>query len=429
MKRLIITFLAALTAVVALAQEAEKLSLSLSIDEANNYALEHNRAMKNASLSVKQSEAARWQAIASMLPQASASLDYVNMCGFETTMYGMPIPMNPYGQLGIKATWAVGGQQIVGALISDLAVEMSNIGVSKSEQVITSNVTTTYATILAMQETLDLLKKNQKNLQDLYEMTLNSVKVGVAEQIDADQLSVQVSSMESGINNTARNIEILYNTLRLLLGTGVDAEITLTSAISDIINIESAMQLLSHDLVLEENYDYQLAKKNAELSKQQVTMAGMAFVPTLAAYYQYTGKTYFGEAEGMNTTPPNTVGVSLSIPIWSSGVRSAAVTEKKLAYQASQNDLLDTEDNLKLQDKQYRYNLVTAYENYEIQKRNITVTENVFANISKKFEYGYSTSLDVTNASTNLINAQSNYISSVLEMVQAHIKLKDLLNK
>ena len=429
MKRLIITFLAALTVVVALAQETEKLSLSLSIDEANNYALEHNRAMKNASLSVKQSEAARWQAIASMLPQASASLDYVNMCGYETTMYGMPIPMNPYGQLGIKATWAVGGQQIVGALISDLAVEMSNIAVSKSEQVITSNVTTTYATILAMQETLDLLKKNQKNLQDLYEMTLNSVKVGVAEQIDADQLSVQVSSMESGINNTARNIEILYNTLRLLLGTGVDAEITLTSAISDIINIESAMELLSHDLVLGENYDYQLAKKNAELSKQQVTMAGMAFVPTLAAYYQYTGKTYFGEAEGMNTTPPNTVGVSLSIPIWSSGVRSAAVTEKKLAYQASQNDLLDTEDNLKLQDKQYRYNLVTAYENYEIQKRNITVTENVFTNISKKFEYGYSTSLDVTNASTNLINAQSNYISSVLEMVQAHIKLKDLLNK
>ena len=429
MKRLIITFLAALTVVVALSQETEKLSLSLSIDEANNYALEHNRAMKNASLSVKQSEAARWQAIASMLPQASASLDYVNMCGYETTMYGMPIPMNPYGQLGIKATWAVGGQQIVGALISDLAVEMSNIAVSKSEQVITSNVTTTYATILAMQETLDLLKKNQKNLQDLYEITLNSVKVGVAEQIDADQLSVQVSSMESGINNTARNIEILYNTLRLLLGTGVDAEITLTSAISDIINIESAMQLLSHDLVLEDNYDYQLAKKNAELSKQQVTMAGMAFVPTLAAYYQYTGKTYFGEAEGMNTTPPNTVGVSLSIPIWSSGVRSAAVTEKKLAYQASQNDLLDTEDNLKLQDKQYRYNLVTAYENYEIQKRNITVTENVFTNISKKFEYGYSTSLDVTNASTNLINAQSNYISSVLEMVQAHIKLKDLLNK
>ena len=323
----------------------------------------------------------------------------------------------------------MGGQQIVGALISDLAVEMSNIAVSKSEQVITSNVTTTYATILAMQETLDLLKKNQKNLQDLYEMTLNSVKVGVAEQIDADQLSVQVSSMESGINNTARNIEILYNTLRLLLGTGADAEITLTSAISDIINIESAMELLSHELVLDENYDYQLAKKNTELSKQQVTMAGMAFVPTLAAYYQYTGRTYFGKSEGMNTTPPNVVGVSLSVPLWSSGARSAAVTEKKLAYQASQNDLLDTEDNLKLQDKQYRYNLVTAFENYEIQKRNITVTENVFTNISKKFEYGYSTSLDVTNASTNLINAQSNYISSVLEMVQAHIKLKDLLNK
>lgn len=429
MKRLIITCLVALSAMIAFAQDAEKLSLSLSVEEANNYALEHNRTMKNASLSAKQYEAARWQAIASMLPQASATLEYNNMCGYEATMYGMPVEMNPYGALGIKATWAVGGQQIVGALISDIAVEMSNIAVSKSEQAITSNVTTTYATILAMEETLDLLKKNQKNLQDLYEMTLNSVKVGVAEQIDADQLSVQVSSMESTINNTARKIEILYNTLRLLLGTDVEAEISLTSAISDIINIDSAMELLSHELVLEDNFDYQIAKKNTELSKQQVTMAGMAFVPTLAAYYQYTGKTYFGKPEGMNTTPPNVVGVSLSIPLWSSGVRSAEVTEMKLAYQESQNELLDKEDNLKLQDKQYRYDLVTAYENYEIQKRNITVTENVFTNISKKFEYGYSTSLDVTNASTNLITAQSNYISSVLEMVQAHIKLKDLLNK
>ena len=429
MKRLIITCLVALSAMIAFAQDAEKLSLSLSVEEANNYALEHNRTMKNASLSAKQYEAARWQAIASMLPQASATLEYNNMCGYEATMYGMPVEMNPYGALGIKATWAVGGQQIVGALISDIAVEMSNIAVSKSEQAITSNVTTTYATILAMEETLDLLKKNQKNLQDLYEMTLNSVKVGVAEQIDADQLSVQVSSMESTINNTARKIEILYNTLRLLLGTDVEAEISLTSAISDIINIDSAMELLSHELVLEDNFDYQIAKKNTELSKQQVTMAGMAFVPTLAAYYQYTGKTYFGKSEGMNTTPPNVVGVSLSIPLWSSGVRSAEVTEMKLAYQESQNELLDKEDNLKLQDKQYRYDLVTAYENYEIQKRNITVTENVFTNISKKFEYGYSTSLDVTNASTNLITAQSNYISSVLEMVQAHIKLKDLLNK
>ena len=429
MKRLMITFLAVFTAMVGFALETEKLNLTLSVDEANNYALEHNRTMKNASLSMKQSEAARWQAIASMLPQASGSLDYINMCGYETTMYGMPMAMNPYGSLGIKATWAIGGQQIVGAIISDIAVEMSDIAISKSEQAITSNVTTTYATILAMEETLDLLKKNQKNLTDLYEMTVNSVKVGVAEQIDADQLSVQVSSMENGINNTSRNIEILYNTLRLLLGTGADAEITLTSKISDIINIDSAMELLSHELILDENYDYQLAKKNAELSKNQVTMAGMAFVPTLAAYYQYTGKTYFGESEGLNTTPPNTVGVTLSVPLWSSGSRSAAVTEKKLAYQASQNNLLDTEDNLKLQDKQYRYNLVTAFENYEIQKRNITVSENVFENISKKFEYGYSTSLDVTNASSNLITAQTNYITSVLEMVQAHIKLKDLLNK
>ena len=47
-------------------------------------------------------------------------------------------------------------------------------------------------------------------------MTENAVKVGAAEQIDADQLSVQVATMESAINNTDRAIEVLKSSLQLL---------------------------------------------------------------------------------------------------------------------------------------------------------------------------------------------------------------------
>ena len=37
--------------------------------------------------------------------------------------------------------------------------------------------------------------------------------------------------------------------------------------------------------------------------------------------------------------------------------------------------------------------------------------------------------LDVTNTSTNLITAQQNYIQALTSMVNAHINLKNLLNK
>ena len=391
--------------------------------------MEHNRTVQNAGLSVKQAEAARWQSIASMLPQVSGSLGYTNMCGYEMKLAGMPVPMNPTGELGIKATMTISGQQIVGSLISDLAKDMQDVAKAKTIQAIEANVTNIYVNILATQETVELLRKNMVNLESLYKMTENAVKVGAAEQIDADQLSVQVASMESAINTTDRTIEVLKSSLQLLLGVEASTEIVLSNKLDDILNADEAMKLLSSELVLEDNYDYALSKQQAELAKKQVTMKAMEYVPSITGFYQYSGKTYFGEAEGMNMTPPNTVGVTLSVPIWSSGVRAAGVTEKKLAYQAAQNTLADKEDQLRVSDRQYRYDLVSAYDNYQIQKRNIEVTQRVFDNMSKKFEYGYASSLDVTNTSTNLITAQQNYIQALTSMVSAHINLKNLLNK
>ena len=414
-----------------MAQEAvsKDSSLVVSLDEAKQYAVEHNRTVQNAGLSVKQAEAARWQAIASMLPQVSGSLDYTNMCGYEMKMAGMPIPMNPTGTLGIQASMTISGQQIVGSLISNLAKDMQDVAKAKTIQAIEANVTNVYVNILATQETVDLLRKNMVNLESLYKMTENAVKVGAAEQIDADQLSVQVATMESAINNTDRAIEVLKSTLQLLLGVDASTEVVLSNKLDDILNADEAMKLLSSELVLEDNYDYALSKQQAELAKNQVTLKAMEYVPSITGFYQYSAKTYFGEAEGMNMTPPNTVGVTLSVPIWSSGVRAAGVTEKKLAYQAAQNTLADTEDQLRVSDRQYRYDLVSAYDNYQIQKRNIEVTQRVFDNMSKKFEYGYASSLDVTNTSTNLITAQQNYIQALTSMVNAHINLKNLLNK
>ena len=431
MKRLIISLITLLSCASIMAQEAvsKDSSLVVSLDEAKQYAVEHNRTVQNAGLSVKQAEAARWQAIASMLPQVSGSLGYTNMCGYEMSLAGMPVPMNPTGELGIKATMTISGQQIVGSLISDLAKDMQDVAKAKTIQVIEANVTNVYVNILATQETVELLRKNMVNLESLYKMTENAVKVGAAEQIDADQLSVQVASMESAINTTDRTIEVLKSSLQLLLGADARTEVVLSNKLDDILNAEEAMKLLSSELVLEDNYDYALSKQQAELAKKQVTMKAMEYVPSITGFYQYSGKTYFGEAEGMNMTPPNTVGVTVSVPIWSSGVRAAGVTEKKLAYQAAQNTLADTEDQLRVSDRQYRYDLVSAYDNYQIQKRNIEVTQRVFDNMSKKFEYGYASSLDVTNTSTNLITAQQNYIQALTSMVNAHINLKNLLNK
>ncbi len=402
----------------AVAQNDAKLSLSL--DEAKKYALEHNRTIQNASYDVKKAEAARWKAISSMLPQVSGSVDYMNMCGHE---------MDIYFDFGISASMTVGAQQIVGARVAKMAKEMSQIAVGKTEQVITSNIESSYISILALENMVKLLEKNVANLDSVYKMTMNAVRVGAAEQNAADQISVQVASIKSGVNTTKRNIEVLYNTIRMLIGASADCEIDLTQSLTDVVNPASILSMMEEGMVLDNNYDYQLQNASTLLAKKQVTLNKMAYVPTLTAFYSWDKKKYCSDEATMNMTPPNTVGLKLNVPIWSSGSRWADVRSAKLEYEKEQNKLEDAKLQLGIQESQLRYNLLSAYENHEIQSNNIDVMQRVFKSNSEKYKYGTISSMQLTTSSTELVNAQNTYINALMDMVTAYVNLKVLLNK
>lgn len=410
---------------VAVAQDT---TLTLSVKDAEQYALQHNISLQNASLDVRKAEASRWQTIGSMLPQVKAGFDYSNMCGYEMNMKGMVIPMNPYGNLNVTASIALTGAQIVGTMMGNLSVEMADITKKQTEQQTVNGVRGVYLSILVMEKTVALLDSSLVNLQSLEEKSLSSVKAGVSEQVDADQISIQVSSMKNNINSTKRTLELLYNSLILQLGADVNTKIVLTGTLDDILDMSHTQSLLSEKFDLNRNYSYQLLKKSEELSKKQVTMAWMNYLPTISAYYQYSKKTYFGEDEGFNMTPPNVIGASVSLPIFSSFVNAAKVREAKITYQETRNTMDNTEDALLVQERQLRFNLVSAYENYQNQNDNIEVSQRVFKNILDKYKVGMSSSLDVTNASNNLITAQSNYIQAVMELVNAQLELENLLN-
>ena len=425
----------ALCCFTMMAQTNESSSeLRLSLSEARDYALEHNRTLQNAELSVRQAYAARWQTIASMLPQADMSLGLNYTDGSMKFSMGEGMQMdrkieNLAGSLGVSASIAVNGQLIMGALINNTAIEMQDINKSNTELDVISNVETYYITALAMKKTVSLLDKSMVDLEKLYEITNNSVLAGVAEQTTADQIKVQVASMRSAINSTKRSLEMIYNALALQMAAGADVKLVLTDELDNVLNVEEALNLLSADFNLSSNYSYQLAEQNVKMAKQNVIMAGMAYVPTLSAFYQYTSPNKYFKGEAAMEQSMGIVGLQLSIPLWSSGKRAAGITEKKLARQAAEKSLADARDALMVQHKQLRYNLSTAYEDFDMQKLNIDVSQRVFESTSNKFEYGHASALELTNASMTLLTAQSDYVQAILSLVNAQIELKKLLNK
>ncbi len=127
-------------------------------------------------------------------------------------------------------------------------------------------------------------------------------------------------------------------------------------------------------------------------------------------------------------TPPNVFGVSLKIPIFSSGMRLKAGQEAKLSYQQQLNTFDEATEGLKIQYRQLSYNYISAAESFDTQKQNMIVVQRVFDNISKKYENGMASSLDVTTSGTELIGAQSNYVKALLDVITAQIELENLLN-
>ena len=413
----------------ATSQQPDTLSISLS--DAQEYAVRQNRSLKNASLAVQEAYAQRWQTIAAMLPQVDGSYSYSNYLGYSATLSmggtNVNINMPNVGAFGVTASVGLNGQAIIGALLNNIAIDMKKIALEQSETQLRGSVMSSYVSVLALQSISSLLDSSLVNIQDLEKITQSAVDVGAAEQTSADQIRVRVNTLKNSINTQKRNIELAMNSLKVLLDVPVETELILTEDLDAVLSPEKVLALLGANFSIENNLNYQLLQKQVDLADKNVHMAGWAYGPTVALAYSYTDQHYYGEG-GMRMTPPNVVQVSVKMPLWSSGKRAAGVVEKKIALEEAKNTLSEMGDNLAIQYRQLCFNLTNAYETYMNEKDNIDVARRVFASATNKYKFGASSNMELTNASNDLINAQSSYVQAILTLVNAQADLEEFLN-
>ncbi len=402
-------------------------SLSISLAEAKNYAMKHNRSLQQADLSTKQSQQVLWQTIAEGLPQVTANYSYQNMLGFDFEIMGMGIEMKPTSNAQLQVTQLLfSGNYLVGVKMSKLAKEMTLTNQKKSELDVCKNVSDSYHSILVAQELLNILQGNLSNMQDVLENTKKMVEVGVVEKTSADQLRVQVALMENNIKSAERQVELGMNMLRFQLGTDPKTEIILTNKLEDFISEDAVNTMLFEPFDIDKNYEMIMLDQSVKMAKSEVQMAETNFLPTIAGFYNYTYKI---NASEFDMQPPHVIGISASMPLFTSFKNTSKYKQAKLKVKSADLDKQSVTDYLLLQEKQLRFNLRNAFESYQTQKENIDVSKSVYQNITQKFQQGLASSLDLSNANNNLLVAQSNYIQSVMQLLTAEIELSNLMGK
>ena len=133
-------------------------------------------------------------------------------------------------------------------------------------------------------------------------------------------------------------------------------------------------------------------------------------------------------ASAFDLSPNHAAGLTMTIPIYSGGSKQAQLNQALIEKEKTSRTLSLLEDQLALQENQLNYNLTNAYENFLTQKESIGIAKEVYNNIRNKYEQGMLSSLELTQANGNYLQAENNYLSSVLDLLKAKLALEKLYN-
>ncbi len=430
---LIVTAIAACMSVTA--QETPA-SLSLSVNEALDYAIENNRSVSSARYDLLASERGVWEAMAAGLPSidASSTLGYnlaimtriIDFNGVQTalkfgTLYDLSYGVSASTIL-FNAPWMVGVQT------AKLATTLASQGLKQTEIETRESVMTAYYLILISEESLKVIDANLANLNEILSSTRAMYSVGMAEATDVDQMQATVTMLENTKASMARSLEVSYNMLRFLLGVGRGTELILTESLDAVITGVNVASLLAEEFNLQENITYSLIESQTKMSELSLKGAKATVLPSLGASIYYNRNGMGDKLNDLQFFPNSMLGFQLQVPIFGSGVRYSKIKKAQINFEKAQNNREMVTDQLLMQEKQLRYNLLSASEQYKSQKDNIEIAERVLRSFQNKYDQGMASSLELTQANNNYLTAQNNYLSSLMNLLQTKVAFDKLTN-
>lgn len=420
--------------------------ISLSLEEAISYALEHNRNAKNASRDIEAAEKQQWETIAIGLPQINAGISYQNNIKqqvslipaeffggnpgeFEEVIFGTK--QNAQGFASIDQL-IFNGSYIVGLQASKVFLEISKFAKEKTDLEVRQAVIKTYGNVLVSEESIRILENNKKVLEKNVNETQKIYDNGLAELESLEQLQITLQSIESSLNKAYRFNEITKKMLNVVIGLEINETVILSDKLEDLTFKKRNNTIAVDQENLDNNIDLKIAENNKASKELLVKLEKSNALPTLNAYLNgsYSGfSNDFSFLErDQNWYGASVVGVNLSIPIFSSLGRSAATQRAKINYEKAKDDYIEIEQNLILQLETVKNEYQFAIEDLDIKKKSLALAERIESKNQTKFFEGVGSSFDLRQAQTQLYNAQSELLQAMLSVINKKTELETVLN-
>ncbi|MBW6480689.1 MAG: TolC family protein [Bacteroidales bacterium] len=421
--------------------------LRLSLEDAQKYALEHNLELRNAKADANIASRQVWEITASGLPQIDGSVGYQYFTDIPTNL----VPAEFFGgepgefaeiQFGteqnLTASLSVNqlifdGSYIVGLQAARIFRELSQRVYLKSELEIKSMVTETYYLNLATAQNLEIMQENLINLEKTLFETQKTFDAGFTDAINVDQLKLTVANLKNRIASMGRQKELSLNMLKFQIGLDIEHPLVLTDELEVMFrNISPDISGID-DFNPENHIDFRIMKSQETMQLMTMRREWSFYLPNLSAFYTRQENAYRNEfnffQSGRSWYPTSIIGLSLNIPIFSSGLRASRVQQARLELEKAQNNTRQIEQTLRLQKQEAWSGMQTSMEQYNNEKENLELAERILSRTRIMFREGLASSLELTQASDQFLSTQSNYINAMFELLNAKNKLEKALGR
>ena len=427
--------------------------LKLSISDAQTFALQNNRTVQSAKIDIQSADKKVWENLATGLPQVNVAANYLHQFKVPELSFGPVLDVNslpdgvltkqnimdaykdsPLIPLGVMDNTTIdvtlsqlifSGQYLVGLQATKVLKQLTEKSLVKTEDQTKESVAGTYYLVLVLTENARLLHTSLVSIDKTYNELVKMNEEGLNEETDVDQVKISKSNIQTLITSLESQKDISMKLLKFQLGVGFDQVVELTDSLPGIIQQGNVRYLTSPEFDVKNSINYQLVNDQEKISGLLVQLEKSKYLPTISAFYRHEEQT---NQPSFNFAVKDVVGASLSLPIFTTGMRNARVSQAKFDLMKSQLAKADAEQGLIMEFETARSNYQTAFSNFNTNKESMNLSKKVYDKTVIKYKEGVSSSFELTQNQNQFLTAESNYYNSVLSLLNAKAKLDRILS-
>ncbi|MHA6962912.1 outer membrane channel protein TolC [Zobellella denitrificans] len=312
--------------------------------------------------------------------------------------------------------------------ITEKAAAQSEVGYQQVQQALIVRATQAYFDVLNAQDTLSFVQANKEAVSRQLDQTRQRFEVGLSAMTDVHEAQAQYDQAlaeEIAAENTVNNAKEVLRELTGISYARLNALNTDTFSPQRPTTAADAWL----EIALEQNLELHSQRINKDIANEQITLAQSGRLPTLdlnaglsSSYSDYKNSNQNSDG----TLNEGTVGVSLSLPLYTGGATGSQIKQAQHNYVAASEQLERSFRSVQSQVYSSFNDVNSAIGSIRAFEQFVVSAESALSATEAGYEVGTRTIVDVLNATRQLYDAKQklaearyNYILSQLRLKQA----------